>query len=365
MNIIRQLFGGKSEKKSQPPSPTATPKPLVTGPVVPEIKITAPDEKFEALPQAPMVTPPAVEDDITPVAPMAVSNAPVGPLKSPVTSDPTARLADPVGQVTRHLNTKPLETAKHLTFGLTSDVGTTRSNNEDAVFAMFGSQTSFTDIPDFGIFVVADGMGGHNNGERASSLATQVISTYLLEHFYLSLLNPKPDEKPFVTEVLTEAVQKANETISEQLPDGGTTLTAAVLLNDMVFVAHVGDSRAYVFNREGRDLVTRDHSLVQRLIELEQLTPEEAAIHPQRNVLYRAIGQSDILEIDTSTRRVPAGGQLVLCTDGLWGQVSEELIYTTVREAAHPQEACDKLVAMANERGGIDNVTVVVVQMPS
>jgi serine/threonine protein phosphatase PrpC len=103
---------------------------------------------------------------------------------------------------------------------------------------------------------------------------------------------------------------------------------------------------------------------VQRLIELDQLTPEEAAAHPQRNVLYRAIGQSENLEVDAITHRLPAGARLILCCDGLWNMVSPSNIQQIVQAAKSPQEACDQLIAVANERGGPDNITVILIQMP-
>jgi serine/threonine protein phosphatase PrpC len=172
------------------------------------------------------------------------------------------------------------------------------------------------------------------------------------------------DEKPVISEVLSDAVQLANEKVSDEIPEGGTTVTAAAIVGDLVYIAHVGDSRAYLLTGDDLEQITRDHSLVQRLIELDQLTPDEAAAHPQRNVLYRAIGQSEHIEIDTATRRLPPGSCLMLCSDGLWNQVPESKILQVVKSSATPQEACDRLVTLANESGGADNVTVVIIQVP-
>jgi protein phosphatase len=110
--------------------------------------------------------------------------------------------------------------------------------------------------------------------------------------------------------------------------------------------------------------VTRDHSLVQRLIELDQLTPEEAAEHPQRNVLYRAIGQSENLDVDAITRRLPPQSRLLLCSDGLWNMVAEDTILSVISRYDNPQDVCDELVRLANDRGGPDNVSVIFVQVP-
>jgi serine/threonine protein phosphatase PrpC len=111
-------------------------------------------------------------------------------------------------------------------------------------------------------------------------------------------------------------------------------------------------------------ILTRDHSLVQRLIELDQLTPEEAKDHPQRNVLYRALGQSESVEVDALTRRMPAGSHLLLCSDGLWELVSDDELQTIIRNYPHPQEVCDQLIALANTYGGNDNISVIVIKMP-
>src|SRR5690606_5445425 len=130
-------------------------------------------------------------------------------------------------------------------------------------------------------------------------------------------------------------------------------------IGDLAYIAHVGDSRIYLYTKDGLEQLTRDHSLVQRLIELDQLTQEEAAEHPQKNVLYRALGQSENIEVDTLTRRLPPKARLLLCSDGLWNQVPERDIQEIVKQSNNPQDACNKLVALANKHGGMDNVTVI------
>jgi protein phosphatase len=189
---------------------------------------------------------------------------------------------------------------------------------------------------------------------------------HLLSNLYMALLNQDMDnpERPTITDVLRDSVQRANEAVTEEIPEGGTTVTAAVILGDLAYVAHVGDSRAYLVSDEGIEQITRDHSLVQRLIELDQLTPEEAAEHPQRNVLYRAIGQNDNLDVDVITRRLAARSRLLLCSDGLWNLVPEDTILDEISTHPNPQEACNRLVRMANDRGGPDNITVILVQVP-
>jgi PPM family protein phosphatase len=320
-------------------------------------------------PPSPEITPPGVAVDTAAPAPIIT-----GPLKrtpqeiaEAAVTDPTPVLLGTFGS-TKQL--PPLESSpklgKHAVFGLGSDVGMVRNNNQDSMFTMFSATVSVESQPDFGLFIVADGMGGHHDGERASAIAVRIIAKHVVDNFYRSLVGAtSPDaDRPIISEVLSEAFQKANETVSGEIPEGGTTVTAAALLGDLVYIAHVGDSRAYMITSEAIEQITRDHSLVQRLIELDQLTPEEAAAHPQRNVLYRAIGQSENLEVDVLTHRLPANARLLLCSDGLWNQVTEQNLLQIVQSSKSPQEACDHLITLANDRGGPDNITVVLVQVP-
>lgn len=253
-----------------------------------------------------------------------------------------------------------------LAYGLCSDVGQVRTNNQDAVFSFVSSSATAEEYPEFGIFVVADGMGGHHDGEKASALTARVIVRYISTEIFLPMLNQESPtaERPTVSDVLRKAIQQANQEVSQTVPEGGTTVTVATIMGDLAYIGHVGDSRAYIINREGIEQITRDHSLVQRLIELEQLTPEEAAEHPQRNVLYRAIGQNENIDVDAITRRLSAGSRLLMCTDGLWNLISEEEIRNTVFGTPTPQAACEALVKLANERGGPDNISVILVKVP-
>jgi PPM family protein phosphatase len=266
----------------------------------------------------------------------------------------------------------PLETViasrnAHLQFGQSTDVGMVRNTNQDAMLSLYFSNRSSDNRPDFGLFIVADGMGGHLDGERASAIVTRIVAKHVITNIFLPMMADSDNavEHPPLTESLTEAIQTANADVLADVPDGGTTITAVAVVGDLAYFAHVGDSRAYLV-KDGRiEQVTRDHSLVQRLIELDQLTPEEALEHPQQNVLYRAIGQSDTLEVDALTRRLTANAYLLLCSDGLWGLVDDNTILGVIRENPIPQNACDKLVAMANSMGGKDNITAVMLHVPS
>jgi protein phosphatase len=255
---------------------------------------------------------------------------------------------------------------KRLTVGIAQDVGRARSHNEDVLISFTGELGGLESMPNFGLFVVADGMGGHSQGERASSIAARTLARSVLEQILPSLLaDPQANtERPMLSEVMENATCAANSAVLKIVPDGGTTLTGALVLGEQVILSHVGDSRAYIITSEGIEQLTRDHSLVQRLKELGQITADEAATHPQRSVLYKAVGQSEGLEVDVISRRLPPGAILLLCSDGLWSLVADGLIYELVRKTTTLQLAGEALVAAANAAGGPDNITAVLVQLP-
>ena len=261
----------------------------------------------------------------------------------------------------------PSAMPKRLTLGIGQDVGTVRSHNEDVLLVFTGELGGLEAMPNFGLFIVADGMGGHSLGERASSVAARTLARSALEQILPSLLaDPQANvERPMLSEVMEHATAAANSAVLKAVPDGGTTLTGALVLGEQVILAHVGDSRAYIVTAEGIEQVTRDHSLVQRLKELGQITADEAAIHPQRSVLYKAVGQSEGLEVDVISRRLAPGAILLLCSDGLWSLVADPQIFQIIQKATSLQMAGEALVAAANAAGGPDNITAVLVQLPS
>jgi len=257
-------------------------------------------------------------------------------------------------------------TEKGIIYGHYTDVGQIRSNNQDAVLSFLSSSSSSEEQPEFGIFIIADGMGGHHDGEKASAVTTRVVAHHISQEVFLPMLSKEDSDanRPTISEVMREAVQQANRKVTELVPDGGTTVTASAIIGDLAYIGHVGDSRAYIIDKDGIEQITRDHSLVQRLIELEQLTPEDALEHPNRNVLYRAIGQNENIDVDAVTRRLMPGSRLLICTDGLWNLVPEDEIRSTTQSSPTPQAACETLVKLANERGGPDNISVVIVKIP-
>lgn len=259
--------------------------------------------------------------------------------------------------------TQPL-TAKpglHIAYGHRTNIGKVRKENQDTVFA----KTYSLPLDEVGLFIVADGMGGHADGKQASQLAATTVAKYMEEHVIQPLKqSPNPDSLVMIERLIHDAVHMANQEVVTHQPDGGSTMTAALLFRNMVYMGHVGDSRAYLVHREGLEQVTRDHSLVQRLVELGQLTQEQAQYYPQRNVLFRAVGQADELEVDVVTYQLPDNAGLFLCSDGVWNLVRDKDIHGLVQQHGdNVQAAVDALVDLANERGGTDNISAVLVRV--
>ena len=244
-------------------------------------------------------------------------------------------------------------------------VGKQRELNEDSILAITTTLAGNAGNVPFGLYIVADGMGGHQYGEVASNTAMRTFGGHIMRKFhpYLFSLPTAPLDES-LQDLMLAGVAKAQEAIQRDAPGSGTTLTAALVLGDQIFVAHVGDSRAYAVYPDGRfDMISRDHSLVGRLEELGQITAEEAANHPQKNVLYRALGQGEILEPDLFTASFPKRGSLMLCSDGLWGVLTEKDMHQAMSDADTLERACQNLVNAANAAGGPDNISVVLVKM--
>ncbi|MBN1485845.1 MAG: Stp1/IreP family PP2C-type Ser/Thr phosphatase [Chloroflexia bacterium] len=252
-----------------------------------------------------------------------------------------------------------------LTFGLARDIGQVRASNQDQVLALQTSLPSPGRQLQMGLFIVADGMGGHSQGDIASTLAVETVAAYILQHLLLPVLQEgQPDA---IQDAMVEAVLQANQTILDEAARGGTdmgtTLTAALLLEEQVYTAHVGDSRLYTFQGSLR-LRTRDHSMVARLLELGQISEEEAKDHPKRNYLYQSVGQQRDIEVEFGSFSIEGSHYMLLCSDGLWGVLGEEAIHDALGEGGDPQDLCDQLVQLANDAGGDDNISVIVVAFP-
>ncbi len=245
------------------------------------------------------------------------------------------------------------------------DIGRERHENQDHCFAQVLFCPSDQRNLALGLFVVADGMGGHHDGGYASKLAlSTVVQTVLTELIAPVLGADRPTPQP----ILQAAVQAANAAVHEAGQqagsDMGTTCTAALVYGSELIVAHVGDSRALLIGGGVKQLTT-DHTAVGRLIAIGALTPEEAHDHPLRNQLYRSIGQQASVAVEVTTTPLRDQTHLVLCSDGLWGLVSEANIADIVTEAPTPHMAARHLIAQANLVGGHDNIAAVVVTLPT
>ena len=276
----------------------------------------------------------------------------------------TAPLSEQQIQSILH-NNNPRYELQQLVASCGQSVGKQRELNEDSLFALTATMAGNSGNLPFGLYIVADGMGGHQYGEVASNAAIRSVAGYVTNkfHTYLFQINREPMEESF-QEIMQAAVREAQRAIQKEAPGSGTTLTAALVVGQQVTVAHVGDSRAYFIHQDGRvEPITRDHSLVKRLEELGHITPEEAANYPHRNVLYRALGQGEILDPDIFTVGFPQTGYLMICSDGLWGVITEQDLVRSINEASTLQRACQNLVNAANTAGGPDNISVILAQL--
>ncbi len=250
-----------------------------------------------------------------------------------------------------------------LNIGKLTNVGMVRNLNEDSMFTLAMMRSVQSRPQPMGVFVVADGMGGHSAGEVASG----TIINYFSQRAPVDLASTKAHTGEMDwAEWLKDAVNGANKSVYDLRKaagtDMGSTLVMAVVDGLKVFFAHVGDSRGYVIDRQGIRRITTDHSLVERLIATGQIRREDARIHPQRNVIYRTIGDKSMVEVDVNMIILEPGSKILICSDGLWEMVEDEYIYKLVQESVSPQAACEKLVAAANAAGGDDNITVIIVE---
>ncbi len=262
-----------------------------------------------------------------------------------------------------HLN------GQHLGFlvGTRSDPGIKRKYkpNEDSLFAAQGI-ISMSPLPQlFGLFVVADGMGGHANGEDASRLAIQTIADYMLP---LLTKNTTLQSEQY-NQLLIEGIQQANLAVHQsnmkQHGDMGTTVTATLLVDTVAHVANVGDSRTYLYRpQDGLKKVTNDHSVVASLVEAGIIKPDDIYTHPKRNQIYRSLGEKAVVEVDSFTVQLQAGDKLLLCSDGLWDMVRDPKIEAVIKNAdPNPSVTGEALIQSALEGGGEDNVSVIVIHI--
>lgn len=246
-------------------------------------------------------------------------------------------------------------------------VGAIRERNEDSCLIFMTETGGHFPLMPFGLYIVADGMGGHQNGHLASKTASRMVARTIINKIYMPLLQEEGNavQAP-IQEVMTDAVQAAHHAIYDPDPeqDGGTTLTSALILGRRLYIAHVGDTRVYLKTEDKFETLTTDHSLVQRLQEVGQLTAEEATFYQYRHILLRALGQGEEgeIEVDTYMRLLPKSGILLLCTDGLSGLVTDSAMEEILDQDVSLDQMAEDLFEAAMAAGGYDNITAILVQ---
>lgn len=257
-------------------------------------------------------------------------------------------------------NLKPINL--NVKTGHATDPGVVRDHNEDNVLALEKGSLSGKLPLTYGFYVVADGMGGHAAGEDASDLAINAAMNAMFEAVRKLQQAGGSQMQAIARQACLAANQAVYDERTRRGSDMGTTIVAALRIGDHVAVGNIGDSRAYLINAQAIKPITIDHSLVQRLIDTGQISPAEARSHPQRNLIYKVVGDKPTVEPDTFDVRMQPGDRLLLCSDGLWEMVEDPNIWQVVLNQQDPQLACDQLVRLANQAGGEDNITVIIVQ---
>ncbi|MBN1933687.1 MAG: protein phosphatase 2C domain-containing protein [Anaerolineae bacterium] len=251
--------------------------------------------------------------------------------------------------------------------GQKSDVGRQRDLDEDAMFT-FSMESTYESAPaQIGLFVVADGIGGHEGGEVASRLAIQTMVGELLQKVFSDELIGYVLSPQEVQNAMIAAVQEANEEVylerQKRNTDMGTTMTAVILKDWTAYVAHVGDCRGFRWGENGLEQLTTDHSVVASMVAAGAAEPDDIYTHPQRSVIYRSIGDRPSVDVDVASYEFCPGDRLVICCDGLWEMIRNEGIEEVLMRQSDPQLACKEMVDLANLAGGMDNISVIVVQL--
>lgn len=232
-----------------------------------------------------------------------------------------------------------------------TDIGRRRSVNQDYVYV---SETPVGNLPN--LFIVADGMGGHNAGDFASAFAVRVMVDSVKED---ADFNPVKVIRHGIEVANHELIEQAKK--SEERKGMGTTMVVATVVGNYVYVANVGDSRLYVVG-DRITQITKDHSLVQEMVRMGELTEEDARNHPDKNIITRALGAEETVNIDFFDFRLEKNSNILMCSDGLSNMVSNEEIQNIIQNKSEIQEKGETLLGLANEHGGKDNIAVVLIE---
>ena len=278
---------------------------------------------------------------------------------------PTRPVLPPLStsQPVTHTSYRTPSPRQMLQVGVGWDTGHLRGTepNEDSVLAIQGMCSYKGQLVPFGLFCIADGMGGHADGKEASRIAIERMMQTVLQNIFMS----RALSEEFLTDMLVGGVEWANLAIYHHAQsvrtDMGTTLTAALVVDTKAYIVNVGDSRVYIY-RESEQLcqITHDHSLVATLVEEGRITADDVYTHPDRSKIYRSLGYSETIEVDWFVADFCPQDQLVLCSDGLWEMVRNVALERILRSCKQPAEASSRLVQAALRAGGDDNISVIV-----
>ena len=250
-----------------------------------------------------------------------------------------------------------------LIWGRATDKGQQRDLNEDYLEAWLYARGSGGLL---GLFVVADGLGGHDSGEVASRLATDTVWEALRQSVWEPIIRSEMLQSEALEGKLEAAIKATSQAVYDarvaRNSEMSSTLTLALIVDDMAYIGNVGDSRTYLWNAKGLQRITKDHSLVQRLVDTGQIEPRDVYAHPRRNVIYQSIGDRPDVRPDIFRQQLAPDDRLILCSDGLWEMVRDEGLEEVLLAEMDPQRACERLVQNANLAGGEDNISVIIVQ---
>ena len=232
------------------------------------------------------------------------------------------------------------------------DLGRVRSQNEDSIYISENADTEFE------YFIVADGMGGHNAGEIASQSAIKFFNEYIEENCDIK-------DGADVLDAFVDALVYSNQKIFEMSENDsscrgmGTTFTAAAICQGKIYCVHIGDSRLYVYDKNGLRQITRDHSFVMEMVRMGKITAEEARVHPKRNMITKAVGIEKFMPADTMIIPIEENSIILVCSDGLPSMVTDKEIEKILKKKTGLDKKADLLVELANKNGGYDNISVI------
>lgn len=235
-----------------------------------------------------------------------------------------------------------------------TDIGKARQMNQDFYYVSQKNE-------DMCLCILADGMGGYNGGEIASNLATNSAKEYIEENF-----DKIEHTEKEIMNLIKYAMEYANKAVlekskeNEELEQMGTTLEICIIYNGKAYIGHIGDSRIYRIRKNIIRRITTDHSYVEKLVKDGTITREEAFYHPKKNMLMKALGCNEAIEPDIMVKEFLQNDIILMCSDGLTNMLTEEAIYNIVQE--EPKTACEKLIKKANENGGYDNISVILIK---